>query len=129
MTGMSPTTLVISGMALGRIALGIAPFIAAAPAAQLVGFPAEHDNPTTRLMARLFGVRDIGLGVLALWGLSNPTALPFVLLFNAFMDAGDLTAIAVPLVRRQGIDAAAIKSAVLATVGGLGWLTMWLIAR
>lgn len=103
--------------------------LAAAPAAKLAGFPDSHDNPTARLMARLFGVRDIGLGVLALWGLQHPTALPFVLLFNAFMDAGDLTAIAVPLVRRQGIDRAAVLSAALATVGGLGWLTLWLIAR
>jgi hypothetical protein len=129
MTGMSLTSLVVSGMALGRIALGVAPFIAAGPAAQLVGFPASHDTPTARLMGRLFGVRDIGLGVLALWGLRNPTALPFVMLFNAFMDAGDLVAIAIPLVKRQGIDRAAVMSALFATIGGLGWLTMWLIAR
>jgi hypothetical protein len=129
MTGMSLTSLVVSGMALGRIALGVAPFIAAGPAAQLVGFPAAHDTPTARLMGRLFGVRDIGLGVLALWGLRNPTALPFVMLFNAFMDAGDLVAIAIPLVKRQGIDRAAVMSALFATIGGLGWLTMWLIAR
>jgi hypothetical protein len=129
MTGMSLTSLVVSGMALGRIALGVAPFIAAGPADQLVGFPASHDTPTARLMGRLFGVRDIGLGVLALWGLRNPTALPFVMLFNAFMDAGDLVAIAIPLVKRQGIDRAAVMSALFATIGGLGWLTMWLIAR
>jgi hypothetical protein len=67
--------------------------------------------------------------VLALWGLRNPTALPFVMLFNAFMDAGDLVAIAIPLVKRQGIDRAAVMSALFATIGGLGWLTMWLIAR
>jgi hypothetical protein len=123
------SALVISGMALGRVALGVAPFVAAGPAARLVGFPASHDTPTARLMGRFFGVRDIGLGVLALWGLRNPAALPFVLLFNALMDAGDLAATAVPLVRRQGIDRAALASAVLATVGGLGWLTMWMIAR
>jgi hypothetical protein len=130
MTGMPTlTSLVISGMALGRIALGAAPFLAAAPASRLVGFPASHDNPTARLMGRFFGVRDIGLGVLALWALGNPAALPFVLLFNAFMDAGDLVATGIPLVRRQGIDRAAAASALMATVGGLGWLTMWLIAR
>lgn len=123
------TSLVVSGMALGRIALGVAPFVAAGPAARLVGFPATQDNPTARLMGRFFGVRDIGLGVLALWALGNPAALPFVLLFNAFMDAGDLVSTGIPLARRQGIDRAAATSALLATVGGLGWLTMWLIAR
>jgi len=126
---MTLTSLVISGMALGRIAIGVAPFVAAGPVARLVGFPASHDTATARLMGRFFGVRDIGLGVLALWGLANPTALPFVLLFNAFMDAGDLSATAVPLLRRQGIDRGAAISAAMATVGGLGWFVMWLIAR
>jgi hypothetical protein len=69
-----------------------------------VGFPDSHDTATARLMGRLFGVRDIGLGVLALWGLSRPEVLPFLLLFNAFMDLGDLVATGIPLVKRQGID-------------------------
>jgi hypothetical protein len=123
------TSFIISGMALGRITLGLAPFVAAGPAARLVGFPATHDTPTARLMGRFFGVRDIGLGVLALWGLRNPEALPFVLLFNAFMDAGDLVATGIPLARRDGIDRAAAASALMALVGGLSWFTMWLIAR
>lgn len=123
------TSIVVSGMALGRIALGLAPFIAAGPSSRLLGFPAAHDNPTARLMGRFFGVRDIGLGVLALWGLRHPEALPFVMLFNAFMDAGDLFAISIPLVKRQGIDRAAAASAGFALIGGLGWFSMWLLAR
>ncbi|NVB80886.1 MAG: DUF4267 domain-containing protein [Kofleriaceae bacterium] len=122
-------SVVVSGMALGRIALGLAPFVAAGPSSRMLGFPASHDNPTSRLMGRLFGVRDIGLGVLALWGLHHPEALPFVMLFNAFMDAGDLLAISIPLVKRQGIDRAAAASAAFALIGGLGWLTMWLFTR
>lgn len=122
-------SVVVSGMALGRIALGLAPFVAAGPSSRMLGFPASHDNPTSRLMGRLFGVRDIGLGVLALWGLRHPEALPFVMLFNAFMDAGDLLAISIPLVKRQGIDRAAAASAAFALIGGLGWLTMWLFTR
>ncbi len=125
---MSITSLVVSGMALGRIALGVAPFVAAGPASRMLGFPVAHDNPTSRLMSRLFGVRDIGLGVLALWGLRHPEALGFVLLFNAAMDAGDLVAIGIPLLKRQGIDRAAAASAAFALLGGLGWITMWLIA-
>jgi hypothetical protein len=125
---MSITSLIVSGMALGRIAIGVAPFVAAGPASRILGFPAAQDNPTSRLMGRLFGVRDIGLGVLALWGLRHPEALGFVLIFNALMDAGDLVAIGIPLVKREGIDRAAIASALFALGGGLGWITMWLIA-
>ncbi len=126
---MSFTTIAITGMALGRIIIGLAPFVAAAPTARLVGFPVAHDTATARLMGRFFGVRDIGLGVLALWGLSNPAALPFVLLFNAMMDAGDLVATGIPLVKRQGIDRGALLSAAMATIGGLSWLGMWLYLR
>lgn len=126
---MSLFSLVASGMALGRIALGVAPFIAARPVSQMLGFPASHDTATARLMARFFGVRDIGLGVLVFWALGHPDAIPFIFLFNMFMDLGDLTAIAVPLVKRQGIDQAAAMSALFAITGGMGWLLMWLIAR
>jgi hypothetical protein len=121
--------LVVSGMGLARIGLGVAPFLAAGPSARLLGFPAAHDTATARLMARFFGVRDIGLGVLVFYALRHPEVAPFIFLFNAFMDAGDLVAIAIPLVKREGIDRAAAASALFALTGGLGWLLMWLIAR
>lgn len=121
--------LIVSGMALARIALGLAPFLAAGPSARLLGFPAMHDTATARLMGRFFGVRDIGLGVLVFYALRHPETAPFMFLFNAFMDAGDLFAILIPLVKRQGIDRAAAASALFALTGGLGWLIVWLIAR
>ena len=121
--------LVISSMGLGRIVLGVAPFVAAGASARLLGFPAAHDTATARLMGRFFGVRDIGLGVLAFYALAHPETAPFLFLFNAFMDFGDLFAIAIPLIKRQGIDRAALLSAMFATTGGVLWLVVWLIAR
>ena len=120
---------VIAAMGLGRIALGLAPFVAAGPASRLLGFPVRQDNPTARLMGRFFGVRDIGLGVLAFYAIEHPETAPFLFLFNAFMDAGDLFAIAIPLVKREGIDRAALLSAGFAAFGGIAWLVVWLIAR
>jgi len=120
--------IALSGMALGRIAIGAAPFVAAGPSSRMLGFPASHDTATARLMARMFGVRDIGLGVLVFWALRHPEALPFIMLFNAAMDAGDLASILVPLVKRQGIDRAALASAAFAITGGLSWLLVWLVA-
>lgn len=114
----------VFGMGVGRILLGLAPFVAAGPSARLLGFPTSHDNPTTRLMGRLFGVRDVGLGVLVFYALRHPEILPFVLLFNALTDFGDLLAIAIPLVRRQGIDRAALASAGFALPAGLAWLAV-----
>jgi hypothetical protein len=45
------------------------------------------------------------------------------------MDAGDLVSISNPLVRRQGIDRAAVASAMFATSGALSWIVVWLFAR
>jgi len=122
-------SFVVAGMGLGRIALGLAPFVAAGPASRLLGFPEKHDTPTARLMGRFFGVRDIGLGILAFYAIAHPETAPFIFLFNALMDAGDLAAISIPLVKRQGIDRAAIFSALFALTGGLSWIAVWLIAR
>jgi uncharacterized protein DUF4267 len=120
---------VITGMGLGRIAIGLAPFVAARSSARMIGFPLAHDTPTTRLMARFFGVRDIGLGVLAFYAVRHPESASFIMLFNAFMDFGDLLSIAIPLVKRQGIDRAAVLSSMFALGGGLSWLVVWLVAR
>jgi hypothetical protein len=111
-------------MGIIRIVLGLAPFAAARPASRLLGFPESQDSPTARLMARFFGVRDVGLGVLVFWALGRPDALPFVLLFNALTDFGDLFAIAIPLVRRQGIDRAAWTAAGFALPAGIAWLVV-----
>jgi hypothetical protein len=124
-----PLRLIISGMGLARITLGLAPFVAAGPSSRLLGFPASHDSPTARLMGRLFGVRDIGLGVLAFYALRHPEVAPFLFLFNAFMDFGDLVAVTIPLARREGIDRAAVLSGLFALTGGLGWLIVYALAR
>jgi Domain of unknown function (DUF4267) len=115
---------VIGGMGVGRILLGVAPFVAAGPSSRLLGFPAAHDNATARLMGRFFGVRDVGLGVLVFYALLHPVALGFLLLFNALTDFGDLIAIGIPLARRQGIDRGAWMSAAFALPAGLAWLVV-----
>ncbi|MEJ7603397.1 MAG: DUF4267 domain-containing protein [Kofleriaceae bacterium] len=120
--------LVVVAFGVGRIAIGLAPFLAAKLTSQLLGFPASHDTATARLMARFFGVRDIGLGILAFYAVRHPEAAAFVFAFNALMDLGDLVAITIPLIKRQGIDRAAALSALLAIGGGTGWLILWLFA-
>ena len=108
-------------MGVGRVLLGLAPFFAARPTSRLLGFPDDHDTPTARLMGRLFGVRDVGLGVLVFWALRHPEALPFALVFNLLMDAGDLVAAIIPLARRQGIDRGALSTGACALAGALAW--------
>jgi hypothetical protein len=121
-------TIVVSLMAMARVAIGVSPFLAAGWSSRLVGFPRAHDNPTARLMARMFGVRDAGLGILALYALGHPDTIAFLFLFNAAMDLGDLVSVAVPLAGRHGIDRAAAVSGALATIGACSWIVAWLAA-
>jgi hypothetical protein len=125
-TTLTVCILIMAGM---RIVLGLAPFVAADTSARLLGFPADHINPTARLFARLFGVRDIGLGVLALYALEHPAAGPFLYLFNACMDGGDVVSVLIPVVRGQGLNRAAALSGCLAMSAGAAWITVWLMVR
>ena len=118
------TTLLVA-MGLARILIGLVPFVATTHALRALAVPVSHDNPTGRLMARLFGMRDIGLGVLVFWATTLPEALGFVLLFNAATDFGDAGSALVPLVKRQGIDRAAGFTTALAGSAGLLWLAVW----
>ena len=113
--------------AAGRIILGLAPFLAAGPLIRLLGFPPAHDNPSARLMARLFGVRDIGLGVLVIGCAADPTLLRAAVLFNLLHDLGDLVAAAIPLIRRQGIDRGALLTGTFALGGALAWTGLYLL--
>ena len=108
-----------------RILIGLAPIVAASFSSRMMGFPIEHDTATTRLFARLFGIRDIGLGVLVLFAMPDPRLLGFTLLFNAATDAADACAISVPLLRRQGLNRPAGLSLLLASSACLAWLTLW----
>ena len=114
----------VAGMGAVRIALGLAPFVAAGPLSRVLGFPAQHDSPTTRLMARLFGVRDVGLGVIAFFVLRHPDLLVPMAVFQAFMDGGDLVSMAIPLLRRDGIDRGAWRSSAFAATGAISWLVV-----
>jgi len=104
-----------------RILIGLAPMVAIGPLSRLLGFPEAHNTPTSRLMARFFGVRDMGLGVLAIAALHGQASVLFVCLFNLGHDLFDTVWILTPLVRRQGIDRAAWSSLAFALGGAACW--------
>jgi uncharacterized protein YjeT (DUF2065 family) len=112
-----------------RILIGLAPVLAPRASVRLTGFPSEHDNPTARLMGRLFGVRDIALGVLVASFLSDRELLRWTFLFNLAVDLADAAVIAIPLVRRQGIDRGAGLSIAFALTGATGWAVLWFLSR
>jgi hypothetical protein len=120
---------ILATMGVGRVVLGLAPFVAVGLSARLLHLPKAQNTAVARLMARFFGVRDIGLGLIVFYALAHRELLPVAALFNASMDAGDLIAISIPLLRREGIDRSAWTSAWFAGTALLAWLLMFFVVR
>lgn len=109
------------GGAVGRGVIGAAPILAVQPTMDLLGFPPQHNNASARVMARLFGVRDIGLGVLVAQSRQDPVALRRAFALNLLTDLGDAAVLSVPLVLDQGLD----RPAGLGLGFALGGATFW----
>ena len=120
------TTLWACALASARLLIGLAALLAVDRVSAVFGFPHEHITPTMRLFARLFGIRDLGLGVLVFVMLGDLPLLRFALLFNAGHDLLDACAISVPLIRKQGIDRPARAFLAFATAGVVLWGLAWL---
>jgi hypothetical protein len=105
------------------------PLLALEPASKLFGFPQDHMNPTVRMMARFFGIRNVVLAAFLYGGAQGWVQLPFLFLLNMITDAVDAVIIVLPLVRRQGLDRAAASSLVLAIGATTAFLVAWLKTR
>lgn len=116
-------------MLLQRIGLGA--FIAVAPdvARRLFGAPAEMGNPLLHFTARLFGIRNVALGVILWESRHDPERLERVASLNAGVELLDATAAAVPLARRQGVDRAALSGALLSAIVACAFLALRAAAR
>jgi len=121
---ISTTRRTVAAMAAGRVVIGAAAVLVPGPGSRLLGFPPEQDSPAARLSGRLFGVRDVALGALVWRTRDEPSLARYVYRLNAWVDAGDATAMAVAVIGRQGIDRAAVSSAALALTGAAGWLNL-----
>jgi hypothetical protein len=115
---------VAAAMAIGRVVIGAAALLAPGPTSKLLGFPRDHDNATARLMGRLFGVRDVALGVLVWRFKDDQEVAPWAYRFNAAIDAGDAASIAIAVAGRQGIDRGALSSAVPALGAAFSWTAL-----
>lgn len=105
-----------------RAGIGLASIFAPAVSARIVGYPPAHDNPTARMMARLFGVRELLLAWLVLDAIGDPGG-PSASVFavQAAVDAADVAVQSWPLVKREGLDRGAAGGIVLAAGAAVLW--------
>jgi hypothetical protein len=123
---MSPSLIrtIVTAMGSIRIGIGATALLAPGRSSRMLGFPPEQDTAGARVMGRLFGVRDVALGAMVLDARDNPGELRRLCALNAAVDAGDAASFAVPIVRRQGIDQAAVAMASVALPAAASWLLL-----
>lgn len=107
-----------------RVLIGLGAIFAIDRLAPLFGFPRDQLTPTMRLFARLFGNRDIGLGVILFAAAGDLPWLRLALLFNAAHDLLDAAVIA-PLIQKPEIRTASLICLACATSGVVLFVSAW----
>lgn len=111
-----------AGLAWARVGIGAAVWLAPRGSMRVLGF--DPDSAEVIVLARMAGTRDLALGAVAVSTHRDPEAAAATVGLNAAVDAADAVAFAIALVRRQGIDRAALlgttSAAVAAATGA--WL-------
>jgi hypothetical protein len=113
--------ITISG---GRVAIGIATVLVPGIALRMMGLPRDHDNASARMMARLFGVREIALGAAVIAMVQSTPRQPKLYALNAGVDAGDAAVLGLSLAGGNGVSRAALGSMAVAVPVTATWL--WL---
>ena len=106
-----------TAMVVERIAVGAAAIVAPGPLLTGFGAPADADTPALRYTTRLFGIRNVALGVQVWQARKDPTRLAALSGQNATVELTDLVAGAVvtstdPQMRRPGVAVMATSLAV-----------------
>ncbi|MDP9116726.1 MAG: hypothetical protein M3O28_05610 [Actinomycetota bacterium] len=113
-----------------RAAIGIASIAAPTQAARVAGYPANHDNPTARLMSGLFGVRELLLAWLVIDAAATRDGLTAgVFALQSAVDAADVVVQSMPVFKREGIDRAALGGIAVAAVASVMWARLARSAR
>lgn len=88
----------VTGLSLGRIAIGVGSIASPTLTARLFGL-SPADNPQLGYFARMFGVREIALGGLTL--LARGQARRTMVMAGVAVDAGDAATGAIGLARKE----------------------------
>lgn len=89
---MNTSEVYTTAMVAERLLVGAAAIVAPGPLLTGFGAPAEMDNPGLRYTTRLFGIRNVALGIQVWQARGNPTRLRDLAGQNAAVELTDLVA-------------------------------------
>ena len=111
-------------LAVARVGIVVAAVLTPSLTSKVMGFPPESDTPSSRLVARFFGLREIAMGLLTLTLVRRNPRDRRLMEWNAVVDGSDAILAGIALAHRRGIDRAALGTLALAVPLCAAWL--WL---
>ena len=110
---------------IARMVVGGSVLLTTGLARRAFGLPAEEDTASTRMLARLFGIRNVVLGTWALMARDQGAdERRLCYRVNAAVDAADLVVIAWAAVTGEDLARMAVMSGALGTSALLAWLDL-----
>jgi hypothetical protein len=109
-------------ISLGRVGIGLVSVLTPGLARKLLGV--KDDGPGIRMVARLFGVREVAVGAHTLMEVQQQPRQPRIYAMNAAVDAGDAGVMLITLAGGKGMRRAAASSLFIAVPVVATWL--WL---
>ena len=114
-------------MRAGAVRIGLGAVMLAVPGIgrKIFGVPTEQDNGSVRLLARLFGIRQIVLGIWALQVQGRSfEARKLCYQLNAVTDAVDVVALGIAGATGKGLLQAAVMGSALGISETLAWIDL-----
>jgi len=104
-----------------RTAFGLGALLAPGLLGRIFGISGRQDVASARFMTRLWGVRELALAAATVQGAGQAATLERTVRLNLAVDAADAASSLPALLRREGLDRAALMTVAFGLVGAAGW--------
>ncbi|MDP9326290.1 MAG: hypothetical protein M3O87_07115 [Candidatus Dormibacteraeota bacterium] len=115
---------IATGISVARVGVGAIAIIAPGVLRRVMGSPASHDSASLDMFSRLFGVREIAVGMHSIAAVQSSPRKPDVYAHNALVDGADAAVMLVTAIKGGGARRAAIGGFFTAVPVVATWL--WL---
>ncbi|MFY9616073.1 MAG: hypothetical protein WAT58_11805 [Candidatus Dormiibacterota bacterium] len=115
---------IATGISAARVGVGAIAIVTPGVLRRVMGLPASHHSASLDVFTRLFGVREIAVGMHAMAAVQSSPRQPDVYAYNALVDGADAAVMLVTAIRGGGARRAAIGGFFTAVPVVATWL--WL---
>jgi hypothetical protein len=99
---------IATGISAARVGVGAIAILAPGILRRVMGLPASHASASLEMFSRLFGVREIAVGMHSIAAVQSSPRQPDVYAHNALVDGADTAVMLVTAIKGRGARRAAV---------------------